>query len=118
MKSVLIADDSQFMRKWLREILQDTEYNEIIEASNGQEAIDQYRQARPDVAFLDITMPDVDGLEALRSIRIIDPQAKVVMCSAMSAQSQVLAALKAGATDFIVKPYFDGVVDKLRKLNA
>ncbi|MCG7344111.1 response regulator [Sporosarcina sp. ACRSL] len=106
---ILLADDSRFMRNWLKQILQKHGYIKFAEASNGEEAIQMYRLVKPEIVFLDITMPHVDGLAALEQIMEINPKAKVIMCSALSTHTNRTAALRLGATEFIVKPFFDDV---------
>lgn len=104
-KRILICDDAAFMRRMLREILVQGG-NEICgEASNGEEAVSMYKTLKPDMVTLDITMPNKDGIEALKEIMAYDSNAKIVMCSAMGQQSFVLEAIKSGAKDFIVKPF-------------
>jgi len=103
--SILIADDAEFMRAILGEIIEDMEWTVAGEASDGQEAIAQYRKLRPDLVLLDITMPNLDGTEALKAILEEDPQAQVVMITALGQKDQVLDAIKAGARDFIIKPF-------------
>lgn len=103
-KQILIVDDAAFMRMMIRDILSKDGYA-IHEATNGAEAIDKYEEVKPDLVTMDITMPDVDGIEALRRIREFDPEALVLMVSAMGQQKLILEALEAGAADFIVKPF-------------
>ncbi|MFT8836463.1 response regulator [Liquorilactobacillus satsumensis] len=104
-KKVLIVDDAVFMRMKLKDILEKNGYEVADEAQNGQEAIDKYQATKPDLVTMDITMPDVDGIEALKGIKAFDGGAKVVMCSAMGQQEMVMEAIKAGAVDFIVKSF-------------
>ena len=104
-QSILIADDAEFMRAILGEIIEDMEWTVAGEASDGKEAIAQYRKLRPDLVLLDITMPNLDGTEALKAILAEDPQAQVVMITALGQKDQVLNAIKAGARDFIIKPF-------------
>jgi len=103
-KQILIVDDAAFMRMMIRDILTKDGYV-IHEATNGQEAVTKYQEINPDLVTMDITMPDVDGIEALKRIRDADPSAKVLMVSAMGQQKLILEALEAGASDFIVKPF-------------
>ena len=110
---ILIVDDAVFMRIKLKDILTKNGYEVVGEAQNGQEAFEKYQATNPDVVTMDITMPDVDGLEALKMIRAHDPNAKVIMCSAMGQQGMVMDAIKSGAKDFIVKPF-----DTYRVINA
>jgi two-component system chemotaxis response regulator CheY len=104
MPKILVADDALFTRKVLREILE-AEGCEVVEASNGKDAVEKFRLEHPDLVLLDVSMPDMDGLTALRAIKEADGNAKVVMVSAMGQTSTVKEALKLGACDFIVKPF-------------
>lgn len=104
MARVLVVDDAQFMRVRLRKLLEQ-DGHEVFEAANGVEAVEAYETIRPDLVFMDITMPEMDGITALKAIREKDAGAKVVMCSSLGQKSAVLEALKAGAKDFIVKPF-------------
>ena len=104
-KRILIVDDAVFMRMKLKDILEKNGYEVAGEAQNGQEALDKYQVEKPDLVTMDITMPDVDGLDGLKMIMKADPNAKVVMCSAMGQQGMVMDAIKSGAVDFIVKPF-------------
>ena len=114
---ILIVDDAVFMRMKLKDILTKNGYEVVGEAQNGQEAFEKYQATNPDVVTMDITMPDVDGLEALKMIRAHDPNAKVIMCSAMGQQGMVMDALKSGAKDFIVKPFdTDRVINAITKV--
>jgi two-component system chemotaxis response regulator CheY len=101
---VLICDDSTLVRKKLKELLEKMQC-EIFEASNGLEAVEVFKKVKPDVVFMDIVMPDMDGLEALRNIRAYDETARVIMISSVGTSDKVLEALKCGAADFIQKPY-------------
>jgi len=105
MPSVLIADDAAFMRMMIKNILTDAGYEIVGEAENGTVAVSKYRELKPDLTTMDITMPEMDGLAALKEIRVQDPEARVVMCSAMGQQSMVIESIQAGARDFIVKPF-------------
>ena len=105
MKKDLIVDDAVFMRMKLKDILEKNGYEVVGEAQNGQEAFEKYQASTPDLVTMDITMPEVDGLEALKLIRDFDGNAKVIMCSAMGQQGMVMDAIRAGAVDFIVKPF-------------
>lgn len=104
MAKIMVVDDALFMRKKCAQFLVE-QGHQVVEAANGSEAIAKFREMRPDGVLLDITMPDIDGLQALRNIIDIDPGARVAMCTAMGQQSIVLEALKAGAIDFVVKPF-------------
>lgn len=103
--SVLIADDAAFMRQMIKNILKDTEYKVIGEARNGKDAVDKYQELQPDLITLDITMPGKNGIEAAKEILEFDEDADIIMCSAMGQQKMVLEAIKAGARDFVVKPF-------------
>ncbi|MGM0411015.1 MAG: response regulator [Bacillota bacterium] len=106
MQSLLIVDDAAFMRLNLKNILKD-KYEIIGEAENGIEAVEMYQELNPDYVTMDITMPEMDGLEAIKAIMDIDPDAQIVVCSAMGQQKMVIQAIDAGAKDFIVKPFKD-----------
>lgn len=115
MARILVVDDAAFMRMRLKTVLGEQGW-EVLEASNGVEAIQMYEQHKPDLVMMDITMPEMDGLTALRAIREKDPNAKVVMCSALGQESTVIEAIKSGAKDFIVKPFQpERVVDTVKK---
>lgn len=104
MPKVLLVDDAAFMRMRCAKLLTENGYA-VDEAENGQEAIDKYIAIKPDLVLMDITMPVMDGLTAVSEIKKIDANAKIVMCSALGQQNTVMSAIKAGAKDFIVKPY-------------
>lgn len=104
-KRVLIVDDAAFMRIKLKDILEKNGYEVAGEAQNGIEAVDKYKESKPDLVTMDITMPEKDGVEALKEIKAFDPEATILMCSAMGQQSMVMDAIRAGAIDFIVKPF-------------
>ena len=112
MPKILVVDDAAFMRMNLKNILTKEGFGEVVEAENGEIAIQKYKNEQPDLVTLDITMPEMDGIEALKKIKESDPDANVIMCSAMGQQSMVIEAIDAGAKDFIVKP-FDK--DKIKK---
>jgi two-component system chemotaxis response regulator CheY len=103
--TILIADDLSFMRMIQKEILTERGYTIAGEASDGVEAVEKFRTLRPDLVLLDITMPNMNGLEAMRRIFQIDPAARVIMCSALGQQNLIVEAIKAGVKDFIVKPF-------------
>jgi two-component system chemotaxis response regulator CheY len=105
MARVLIVDDAAFMRKMLSDALSSGGHEVVGEASNGNEAVLRFQELRPELTTLDITMPEKDGLQALREILSFDPTARVVMCSALGQESKVLESIKAGAKDFVVKPF-------------
>lgn len=104
MALILVVDDAQFMRLRLNKILSDSGYD-VVEAGNGVEALEQYAQHAPDLVLMDITMPEMDGLTALKELVERDPDVNVIMCSAMGQQALVLESIKAGAKDFIIKPF-------------
>ena len=117
MAKVLIVDDAAFMRMMVKDILTKNGFEVIGEASNGLKAIEMYKKERPDVVIMDITMPEMDGIEAVKAIKGYDPTAKIIMCSAMGQQSMVMDAIKAGARDFIVKPFqADRVLEAINKV--
>ena len=103
--TVLIVDDADFMRMMLRDIVEDMGMEVGAEAQDGAQAIEQYQQKKTDLVLLDITMPVMDGLDALKEIIKHDPEANVVMITALGQKDQVLACIKAGARDFIIKPF-------------
>ncbi len=117
MKKVLIADDAAFMRIMLRDILTQGGYEVAGEASDGIEAVELYQKIKPDLVTMDITMPKMDGLTALKKIIGTDPGAKIIMCSAMGQQPMVIEAIQAGAKDFIVKPFqAQRVLESIKKI--
>jgi two-component system chemotaxis response regulator CheY len=103
--NVLIVDDLAFIKIVLRDILEKSGFRVVGEASNGAQAITMYQDTRPDVVLMDITMPDMDGLTALKKIREIDPAACIIICSALGQQRLIMQAIQLGAKDFIVKPF-------------
>jgi two-component system chemotaxis response regulator CheY len=115
--TILITDDTVFMRTSLKNILTANGFDSVVEASNGQEAVGQYALHKPSVVLMDITMPVMDGISAVKMIRQMDPQAKIIMCSAMGQRNMVMDAVQAGAKDFIVKPFqAERVIESVRKL--
>jgi two-component system chemotaxis response regulator CheY len=115
--SVLIVDDAAFMRMLLKDILSKNGYQILGEAPNGFKAIEMYKSEKPDIVTMDITMPEMDGIQALKEIRAFDPTAKIIMCSAMGQQTMVMEAIKAGARDFIVKPFqAERVLEAIKKV--
>ena len=119
MARVLVVDDAAFMRKMVSDALSGGGHEIVGEAANGAEAVQRFQELRPDVMTLDITMPEKDGLAALREIIAVDPGAKVVMCSALGQESKVLESIKLGAKDFVVKPFqADRVVEAVGKALA
>jgi two-component system, chemotaxis family, chemotaxis protein CheY len=116
MASVLIVDDAAFMRMMLKDIITKGGLEVAGEAENGAIAIEKFRELKPDIVTMDITMPEMDGIQALKQIISTDAKAKVVMCSAMGQQAMVIEAIQAGAKDFIVKPFKpDRVLDAINK---
>ena len=116
MARVLVVDDAAFMRKMVSDALSKGGHEVVGEAGNGVEAVAQYQALKPEVTTLDITMPEKDGLAALKEIIALDPGARVVMCSALGQESKVLESIKAGAKDFVVKPFQpDRVIEAVGK---
>ena len=116
-KNILIADDATFMRTLLKDILVKNEYVVAGEATNGAEAVSLYRELKPDLVTMDITMPEKNGIDALKEIMAENPGAKVIMCSAMGQQAMVLEAIKSGAKDFVVKPFqAERVIEAVQKV--
>ena len=116
-KRVLITDDALFMRVTLKNILTKGGYEIVGEAANGLESVNLYQQHKPDLVTMDITMPEMDGITAVREIRKIDPNANVIMCTAMGQKSMVMEAVAAGAKDFLVKPFQpDKVLEAIQKI--
>lgn len=103
--TVLVCDDAAFMRITLRDILAQAGFEVIGEAATGSQAIQRYQELRPDLVTMDIVMPELDGIEAVRRIIDFDPSARILMCSAMGQQSLLIEAIRAGAKDFVVKPF-------------
>ncbi|MBQ6759415.1 MAG: response regulator [Selenomonadaceae bacterium] len=113
---VLVVDDAAFMRMMVKDILSKNGYEVVGEAENGLKAVEKFTELRPDLGTMDITMPEMDGISAVKAIKKIDPKAKIVMCSAMGQQAMVIEAIQAGARDFIVKPFQqDRVLEAVRK---
>ena len=105
MAKILVVDDAAFMRKVIKDTLNKAGYTDVHEAVDGANAVEQYNALKPDLVLMDITMPNMDGLEALKAIRAADSGANVVMCSAMGQETMVIDAIRSGAKDFIVKPF-------------
>lgn len=115
-KKVLICDDAAFMRMMIKDILTKGGYGVAGEAENGKIAIDKYQEMKPDLVLMDITMPEMDGIQALKKIKELDPGATVIMCSAMGQQAMVIESIQSGAKDFIVKPFqADRVIEAVKK---
>jgi two-component system chemotaxis response regulator CheY len=116
-KSILICDDAAFMRMMIKDILTKNGYDIAGEAENGAVAVDKYSETKPDLVMMDITMPEKDGIQALKEIRAKDGAANIIMCSAMGQQAMVIESIQAGAKDFIVKPFqADRVLEAVRKV--
>jgi two-component system chemotaxis response regulator CheY len=113
----LITDDALFMRVTLKNMLTKNGYEVVGEASNGRESVEMYKSLKPDLVTMDITMPEMDGISAVREIKQFDTNAKVIMCTAMGQKNMVMEAVQAGAKDFIVKPFQpDKVLESVQKL--
>ncbi len=116
-KRVLVVDDAAFMRMMVKDVLTKNGYDVVGEAENGQKAIEKYKELTPDLVVMDITMPEVDGIQAVKEIKAIDGDAKIIMCSAMGQQAMVIESIQAGAKDFIVKPFQpDRVIEAVKKV--
>ena len=105
MAKIMMVDDAAFMRKVIKDTLSKAGYTDLYEAVDGADAVEKYNEIKPDLVLMDITMPNMDGLEALKAIRAADGGANVVMCSAMGQETMVIDAIRSGAKDFIVKPF-------------
>ncbi|KIL41306.1 chemotaxis protein CheY [Gordoniibacillus kamchatkensis] len=117
MVRVMVVDDAAFMRAFLKQMLTDVGFQVVAEAKDGDEAVKLFMHMRPDVVTMDITMPEMNGIDALNEIRKVDPQAKVIMCSAVGQHNMILNAIKAGASDFIVKPFQkERVLEAIKKV--
>lgn len=115
-RKVLVVDDAAFMRMMLKDILVKNDFEVVGEAENGKVAVTAYQKFKPDIVTMDITMPEMNGIEAVKAIKAFDPESKIVMVSAMGQQPMVIEAIQAGAKDFIVKPFQpDRVVEALNK---
>lgn len=116
MAKILIVDDAAFMRMMIKDILSKNGFEIAGEANDGAQAVEKYKECSPDLVTMDITMPEMDGITALKEIKKFDPNAKVIMCSAMGQQAMVIDAIQAGAKDFIVKPFqADRVIEAIKK---
>lgn len=116
-KNILVCDDAAFMRMMIKDILTKNGYNIAGEAENGQKAVEKYNETKPDLVLMDITMPEMDGIQALKKIKEMDPGASVIMCSAMGQQAMVIEAIQSGAKDFIVKPFqAERVLEAVKKV--
>ncbi|MFI3254790.1 MAG: response regulator [Eubacteriales bacterium] len=117
MSKILIVDDAIFMRKVIRDLLKQNDYTDIVEASDGLQAVEQYSEHRPDLVIMDITMPSLDGIETVKQLHKIDENVTILMCSAMGQEAMVREAIKQGAKDFVVKPFKpDRVITAVKKL--
>ena len=105
MSKIMLVDDAAFMRMMLKNTLTQAGYSNFVEAQDGAEAVNKYDEEKPDLVIMDITMPNMDGLQALKKIRENDSSAKIVMCTAMGQEAMVVDAIKSGAKDFVVKPF-------------
>lgn len=113
---ILVVDDAAFMRMMIKDILLKAGFEVVGEATNGAEAVVRFSELGPDLVTMDITMPEMDGIAAVKEIKKLDPNARIIMCSAMGQQQMVLEAIQAGARDFVVKPFqADRVIDAVRK---
>ena len=116
-KGILIVDDAAFMRMMIRDILKKEGYEVVGEAKDGKEAVELYRELSPALVLMDITMPVMDGIEALKKIKEFNPSAVVIMCSALGQSSMVIEAIGAGAKDYIIKPFqTDRVLEAVKKV--
>ncbi|MDK2798571.1 MAG: two-component system, chemotaxis family, chemotaxis protein CheY [Clostridiales bacterium] len=116
-KRILIVDDAAFMRMMIKDILSKNGYEVVGEAENGAKAIEKYNELTPDLIIMDITMPEVDGIQAVKEIKKINGDAKIIMCSAMGQQAMVIESIQAGAKDFIVKPFqAERVLEAIKKV--
>ena len=115
-KNILICDDAAFMRMMIKDILTKNGYTIVGEAENGQKAVEKYNETKPDLVMMDITMPEMDGIQALKKIKATDPNAAIIMCSAMGQQAMVIESIQSGAKDFLVKPFQpDRVLEAVKK---
>ncbi|MBP1931513.1 response regulator [Ammoniphilus resinae] len=114
---ILIVDDAAFMRMMIKDILTKNGFSVVGEASDGVQAVEKFKELNPDLVTMDITMPEMDGISAVKEIKKIDSNAKIIMCSAMGQQAMVIDAIQAGAKDFIVKPFqADRVLEAINKV--
>lgn len=115
--TILVVDDAAFMRMMVKDVLTKNGFDVVGEAENGQKAIEKYKELKPELVIMDITMPEVDGIQAVKEIKAFDSAAKVIMCSAMGQQAMVIESIQAGAKDFIVKPFqADRVIEAVKKV--
>ena len=115
--AILLVDDAAFMRMMLKDILVKNGYEVLGEAENGLKAVEKYKELNPDLVIMDITMPEMDGIDAVKEIKKTDANATVIMCSAMGQQAMVIEAIQSGAKDFIVKPFqADRILEAVKKV--
>lgn len=118
-RNILIVDDAAFMRMMIKDILSKNGYNVVGEAENGAKAVEKFSELNPDLVIMDITMPEMDGIAAVKAIRGIDSNANIIMCSAMGQQAMVIESIQAGAKDFIVKPFqAERVIEAVSKVTG
>lgn len=116
-KGILLVDDAAFMRMMLKDILVKNGYEVLGEAENGLKAVEKYKELNPDLVIMDITMPEMDGIDAVKEIKKVNTNASVIMCSAMGQQAMVIEAIQSGAKDFIVKPFqADRILEAVKKV--
>ncbi|NBG87578.1 response regulator [Isachenkonia alkalipeptolytica] len=116
-KGILVVDDAAFMRMMIKDVLTKNGFEVVGEAENGAKAVDNYKELDPELVIMDITMPEMDGIQAVKEVKKLNPDAKIIMCSAMGQQAMVIEAIQAGAKDFIVKPFqADRVVEAVSKV--
>lgn len=114
---ILIVDDAAFMRMMIKDVLSKNGFEISGEAENGAKAIEKFKEVNPDLVIMDITMPEVDGIQAVKEIKKINGAAKIIMCSAMGQQAMVIEAIQAGAKDFIVKPFqAERIIEAVKKV--
>jgi two-component system chemotaxis response regulator CheY len=114
---ILVVDDAAFMRMMIKDVLSKNGFTILGEAENGAKAIEKYKELSPDLVIMDITMPEVDGIQAVKEIKKLNGAAKVIMCSAMGQQAMVIEAIQAGAKDFIVKPFqAERIIEAVKKV--
>ena len=117
MAKIMLVDDAAFMRMMIKDILTKNGYEVAGEAENGAKAVEKYNELKPDLVLMDITMPEMDGIQALKKIKEVDGGALVIMCSAMGQQAMVIESIQSGAKDFIVKPFqADRVIEAVKKV--
>ncbi len=116
-KAILLVDDAAFMRMMIKDILTKNGYDVVGEAENGFKAVEKFKELSPDLVIMDITMPEMDGIQAVKAIREVNGDAKIIMCSAMGQQAMVIEAIQSGARDFIVKPFqADRILESVKKV--